>query len=60
MNGKSPRNLTKDIVRCMKKDFAMRGSKLLAVMAIRFKLAKIMCFGQYDMNDVSLEKKSWY
>jgi len=29
-------------------------------MVIRFKLAKMMCFGQYDMNDVSLENKYWY
>ena len=27
---------------------------------IRFKLAKIMCFGQYVMNNVSLGNKSWY
>ena len=29
-------------------------TKLLAIMAIRFKVAKIMCFGQYEMNDVNL------
>ena len=29
-------------------------------MAVRFKLAKIMCFGQYDMNDVSPGNKSWH
>ena len=35
-------------------------ANLLAVMAIHFKLVKIICFGQYDMNDVSLGNKSWY
>jgi len=29
----------------MEKDFTVRGSNLLAVMAIRFKLAKILCIG---------------
>jgi len=29
-------------------------------MVIRFKLAKIMCFGQYVMKDVSIGNKSGY
>jgi len=27
---------------------------------MHFKLAKIMCFRQYDMDDIGLGDKSWY
>ena len=44
----------------LKKDLSRVSKQQQPLWLIRFKLAKIICFGQYNMNDVSLGDKSWY